>query len=215
MDKLCCKSGSALQRTPGVQGASVYTMRSKSTDIATLSLLKGDVHQTEDDDDVKNNEEDENDDNEDDRGFSVNDLPSILCLTSSTDDRVVPMHSFKFIAALQTLFAADKKQKIRKETKYTAREVSSVDIDESSTTPTSTAPTSTRSTSTTPTSTAPKSTTTSPTSTSQTAPYFPLALLRVTEKTGHGMGKGREKSLAELADIFSFIDRTIDLQWQD
>ncbi|KAK3799956.1 hypothetical protein RRG08_002372 [Elysia crispata] len=80
--------------------------------------------------------------------------PSILLLTGDHDDRVVPLHSLKFIAQLQ----------------HTMRDVEK-----------------------------------------QTNPL----LLRVDTKSGHGGGKPTAKIIDELVEIYSFLYKTIALQWQD
>ncbi|RUS91599.1 hypothetical protein EGW08_000572 [Elysia chlorotica] len=80
--------------------------------------------------------------------------PSILLLTGDHDDRVVPLHSLKFIAQLQHIMRDVEKQ------------------------------------------------------------TNPL-LLRVDTKSGHGGGKPTAKIIDELVEIYSFLYKTIALEWQD
>ena len=126
-------------------------------------------------------------------------FPSVICLTSSTDDRVVPMHSFKFVAALQALINGMREAETdvqggttasvelarNKNLRDSATEVGETGLQNSSRFPAS------------------------------TEARFPVALLRVEESVGHGYGKGTGKAINELVDIFSFIGRTVDLKWKD
>ncbi|KAK6041187.1 hypothetical protein COOONC_21308 [Cooperia oncophora] len=40
-------------------------------------------------------------------------------------------------------------------------------------------------------------------------------LVRVEVKAGHGGGKPTEKLIAELVDVYSFLQRVLNLEWKD
>ena len=129
-------------------------------------------------------------------------FPSVICLTSSTDDRVVPMHSFKFVAALQALINEMRDENVANRCSKSNHNVLNVkDTGAGDTISAHDYP--------------PLSLRPPQTMPLTTEARFPLALLRVEESVGHGYGKGTGKAINELVDIFSFIGRTIDLEWRD
>jgi len=78
--------------------------------------------------------------------------PPLLLTTGDHDDRVSPLHSYKYIAAVQ-------------------KEVGNLK--------------------------------------GQAAPL----IIRIETKAGHGAGKPLDKTIAELADVWGFIARSIGAQW--
>ncbi|KAF8565227.1 hypothetical protein P879_08068 [Paragonimus westermani] len=79
--------------------------------------------------------------------------PALLILTADHDDRVVPLHSFKFISTLQAIVGGP----------------------------------------------------------NQTKPL----LARIETKAGHGAGKPTSKLIEEIADVYAFLQVSLQLQWQD
>ncbi|CAH8500155.1 unnamed protein product [Dicrocoelium dendriticum] len=81
--------------------------------------------------------------------------PAFLILTADHDDRVVPLHAFKFIATLQSAIGQH--------------------------------------------------------SSKQTNPL----LARIETKAGHGAGKPTSKQIEEIADVYAFLQVSLQLTWRD